>query len=157
MASLVVYYSDRCPHSLSLLEVVTKFQTQYSKDNIELANVRTTPLSALPPEVVVVPTIFDRDGDYWAGDHAFARLSNLEVQSQGRASHGQLQQKGVSASDGGIELIRDHSASSSVNAGASLDPQAPQQAASAALESEQRKNAMQSSLFETDVIMPRKS
>lgn len=156
MAALTVYYSDRCPHSLSLLELVTGFQTQYSKENLELVNTRTRPVTTLPPEVVVVPTIVDRDGNFWAGDHAFERLRSLEVKSQGRASRGSLQQRGINASDGGIELVRDEAPAIGA-ASKSLDPQAASEEASAAQAAEERKNAMQSSLFESDVIMPRKS
>lgn len=159
MAGLTVYYSDKCPHSLSLLELVTGFQTQYSKDNLQLINTQTRSVSTLPPEVVVVPTIVDRDGNFWAGDHAFERLRSLEVKSQGRASRGQLQQKGVGASDGGIELVRDDDDHALVEARTrqSLDPGAAEERANAASIAEDRKNAMQQSLFDSDVIMPRKN
>ena len=157
MAALTVYYSDECPHSLSLLEVVTGFQTQYSKDNLELVNTRTRKLTTLPPEVVVVPTIVDRDGNFWAGDHAFERLRTMEVKSQGRVAKGQLRQKGVGASDGGIELVRDDVMGGGGNSSSSLDPNAPAEAATAAAEAENRKNAMQESLFDSAVIMPRKN
>jgi hypothetical protein len=39
----------------------------------------------------------------------------------------------------------------------SLDPNAPGEAATAAAEAETRKNAMQESLFDSAVIMPRKN
>ena len=156
MAALTVYYSDECPHSLSLLEVVTGFQTQYSKDNLELVNTRTRKVATLPAEVVVVPTIVDRDGNFWAGDHAFERLRSMEVKSQGRVAKGQLRQKGVGASDGGIELVRDDVMGATTGS-SSLDPNAPGEAATAAAEAENRKNAMQESLFDSAVIMPRKN
>lgn len=78
------FYSRDCSHSLSMLEILTKFQTNFSPTDIEMIDVKSPNLS-LPPEIVGTPTIFT-DGQYFHGDDAFTRISSTEIESKARPS-----------------------------------------------------------------------
>ena len=70
------YYSKSCPHSLSMLEILTKFQTNYQPTDIEMIDVHDV-TQRLPSEIKGMPTIF-ADGRYFHGDDAFERISSVE-------------------------------------------------------------------------------
>ena len=74
------YYSRSCPHSLSLMEILTRFQTQYDPAQIQMIDVDK---ESYPPEVYGTPTIFI-DQRYYYGDDAFERIGTIEVQSKAR-------------------------------------------------------------------------
>lgn len=78
------YYSRQCPHSLSMLEILTKFQTNYQPTDIEMIDVHAS-RAPLPPEIVGTPAIF-ADGRYFHGDDAFERISSSEIDSRARPS-----------------------------------------------------------------------
>jgi len=76
------YYSRSCPHSLSLMEILTRFQTQYDPSHIQMIDVDQE-RQGCPPEVLGTPSLYI-DSRYFYGDDAFERIASIEVQSKER-------------------------------------------------------------------------
>ena len=98
------YYSKSCPHSLSMLEILTKFQTNYQPTDIEMIDVHDVTIR-LPSEIKGTPTIFT-DGRFFHGDDAFERISSVEIGSRARPSINSAMQRSDQSDT--IETINEH-------------------------------------------------
>lgn len=146
------YYSRSCPHSLSLMEILTRFQTQYDPANIQMIDVDK---QSYPAEVYGTPTIFI-DQRYFYGDDAFERIGSIEVQSKARE-----------ASVGGGGMCNDDLNSLDIIEESPAIKKAPPPSSQSQQQQQQQQQQQSSSspapagpdfdsMFNNDPIMPRK-
>ena len=69
------YFSKSCPYSLSMLEILFKYQTHTNVERIELIDVNERTFKR-PTEIVGVPCI-EIDNKLYFGDYAFDHLAFL--------------------------------------------------------------------------------
>lgn len=125
-----------------MLEILTKFQTNYQPTDIEMIDVHDV-TQRLPSEIKGTPTIF-ADGRYFHGDDAFERISSVEIGSRARPSINSASSRGMQQSDT-IETINEQPNTQHTN----------NQNISVPDQSQEALDSM-NSMFEEECIMPRK-
>ena len=69
------YYSEKCGHSLSMMEMLTQYNSYVNPNELEMVDVHDRK-TVIPPEIKGTPAIV-HDGQVYHGDYAFELLGDL--------------------------------------------------------------------------------
>lgn len=132
----VFYYKENCPHSMSLLEILSSYQRTFP-------SMRNVPIDQAPADIMGTPAIRMSDGQVHYGDHAFEFVRTMDESRKSSST------KRVPAP----LAMMDAGSSGS----AALKPAAESMVSAEAAEAEKKRRESRAldTMFGQDVIMPR--
>jgi hypothetical protein len=84
---MIFYFSKMCPHSLSLMEILGKYQTFMPVEDIQFVDMDENKNAFLITRVPVVPGV-EVDGNLHFGDYAFDYVQDLQCKRVNNTAEG---------------------------------------------------------------------